>query len=73
MTSNKTIFIAGFFSFLLLNIFENVLHYSIGRSHQKSYQIVIPSKMDFIKIVFIMFAFAVLQGGLTMIVNYYEN
>lgn len=73
MTNYKTIFLAGFISFIILNFIENVLHYSIGRSHQKNYNIVIPSKNDSIKIILIMILFAFLQGILTSIIDFYEN
>lgn len=73
MTNYKTIFLAGFISFIILNFIENVLHYSIGRSHRKNYEIVFPSKNDFIKIIVIMILFAFLQGLLTSMIDFYEN
>jgi hypothetical protein len=59
----------SFFVYLFVNLFENLIHYNIGRFSNKETKIVLPSKKDFIKIVVVMFAFALLQGLLT----YYFN
>lgn len=69
----RTIFFAGFVSFIILNFIENVLHYSIGRSYKRDYRIIFPSQRDIIRIILIMFIFAVLQGLLTLFIDYFEN
>lgn len=69
----KIIFIAGFVSFIILNFIENLLHYSLGRSHEKNYKITLPTLNDFIKIIAIMILFAFLQGLLSSILINYEN
>lgn len=61
------IFIVSFAIFIVLNIAENIIHYSIGRDHTNSklIQLSFPGKSDFIKIIVIMVFFAVLQGWFT--------
>ncbi len=72
MSNSKTIFIAGFLSFIILNFIENIIHYSIGRSHLKSFSIKLPSNSDFFRLTMIMLFFAVLQGLLTDFIDQYE-
>lgn len=69
--ANK-VFLASILSFLIINLFENILYYSIGRSYEKKSKdiIFIPSFKDLIKILLIMFLFAILQGLLTI---YFEK
>jgi hypothetical protein len=59
----------SFFVYLFVNIFENMIHYNIGRFSNKETKFELPSKKDFIKIVVIMCIFALLQGVLT---NYFN-
>lgn len=56
--------------FLILNIFENIIHFSIGRNikdKNNSYigNIEFPEYYDLIKIIVIMFVFAFLQAFFT--------
>ena len=56
--------------FVVLNLVENLLHYSLGRhsdtpEHATRTAFVWPTGADWVKIVVIMTVFAVLQGGLT--------
>ena len=55
--------------FLILNIFENIIHFSIGRNikERDNSNIVIefPEYYDIIKIIFIMIIFAFLQAIFT--------
>lgn len=67
--TQSTIFVAAFVSFLLLNVFENVVHYSIGRSYKKHYMFVLPNMYDFTRLSLVMIVFAVLQGILTNVIN----
>jgi hypothetical protein len=60
----------SFCVYLFVNIFENVIHYNIGRFSNDETQIELPSASDFVKIVIVMCAFALLQGVLT---NYLER
>jgi hypothetical protein len=55
--------------FLILNIFENLIHFSIGRNikekNNSNISIEIPEYYDIIKIIVIMFIFALLQAIFT--------
>ena len=53
--------------YLFVNLFENIIHYNIGRHTNAEIKFDIPTKKDWIKIVFVMFFFAFLQGILTCI------
>lgn len=59
----------SFFVYIFVNLFENLVHYNIGRFSNKETKFELPSKKDWIKIVVVMFFFALLQGLLT----YYFN
>ena len=55
----------SFFVYLFVNLFENLIHYNIGRFSNKETKLELPSKKDWIKIVAVMSIFALLQGLLT--------
>ena len=55
----------SFLVYIFVNLFENIIHYNIGRFSNKETKIEVPTKKDFIKIVVVMFLFALLQGVLT--------
>jgi hypothetical protein len=59
----------SFFVYIFVNLFENLVHYNIGRFSNKETKFELPSKKDWIKIVLVMCFFALLQGLLT----YYFN
>ena len=61
----------SFFVYLFVNIFENMIHYNIGRFSNKETKFELPSKKDFVKIVIVMCAFALIQGLLTSSFNQY--
>ena len=61
----------SFLVYIFVNFFENMIHYNIGRFSNKETKIELPSKKDFIKIVLVMFVFALLQGLLTNYFNKY--
>jgi hypothetical protein len=61
----------SFFVYIFVNLFENIIHYNIGRFSNKETIIELPSKQDFIKILVVMFVFALLQGLLTNYFNRY--
>ena len=52
-------------------MFENMIHYNIGRFSNQETKLELPTKKDFIKIVVVMCAFALLQGLLTSYFNKY--
>ena len=60
----------SFFVYIFVNLFENMIHYNIGRFSNKETKFDLPSKKDFIKIVVVMCIFALLQGLLT---NYFNK
>ena len=68
--NGKKLFLAGFTSFLLVNFIENLLYYSIGRSHgMGTPQIFVPSARDLLMMIAIMFFFAALQALLTNLID----
>jgi hypothetical protein len=60
----------SFFVYIFVNLFENLIHYNIGKFSNKETQLELPTKKDFLKIVIVMCLFALLQGLLT---NYFNN
>lgn len=61
------IFVVSVVVFIILNLVENVIHYSIGRTHgSSSVLIMAPSPVDWVRIIGIMIIFALLQGLFTM-------
>jgi hypothetical protein len=64
------VFISSFLAFCFLNIIENLIHYSIGRtSNRTTIDIKMPTKVDWIRIVLIMIVFAILQGVFTCVLS----
>ena len=60
--------VVSFAVYLFVNLFENLIHYNIGRTSKngdKHQEINLPSKEDLFKIVIVMLIFAGLQGLLT--------
>lgn len=57
------LFLVSFLVFIVLNVVENVYHYSIGRlSDKKNVEWVMPSKLDWVRIVIVMVIFGILQA-----------
>jgi hypothetical protein len=48
-----------------VNLFENLIHYNIGRFSNKDTKFEIPTHKDWLKIIVVMCIFALLQGVLT--------
>ena len=59
----------SFFVYLFVNLFENTIHYNIGKFSNKETKFELPTKKDWIKIIIVTCSFALLQGLLT----YYFN
>ncbi len=65
------IFVFSFLVFIILNVIENVIHYNIGKFHDRGeggvagYHFTNPSNIDWVRIIVIMFVFAILQGVFT--------
>ena len=69
---NVHLMVVSFVVYLFVNLFENLIHYNIGRSSKngdKNQEIKIPSKEDLLKIIVVMIIFAALQGALTYLFN----
>ncbi len=64
-SSNFRLLMVSFCVYLFVNLFENLVHYNIGRHSNKEIHFEVPTKKDWIKIIFVMFFFAFLQGILT--------
>jgi hypothetical protein len=69
--ANFNIIAISFLVYIFVNFFENMIHYNIGRFSNKKTKIELPNKEDFIKIVVVMFVFALLQGLLTIYFDKY--
>lgn len=65
------IFIASFIAFIILNLFENIIHFNAGKhideDENKYIYLNIPTKKELIKIIVIMVLFAFLQGIFTLL------
>lgn len=61
----------SFLVYIFVNLFENMIHYNIGRFSNKKTKFELPNREDFIKIVLVMCVFALLQGLLTNYFNKY--
>jgi len=68
ITSGESIHIIviSFLVYLFVNLFENMIHYNIGRFSNEQTRLELPSTQDFIKIVVVTCVFALLQGLLTV-------
>lgn len=65
---NVHLMVVSFVVYLFVNLFENLIHYNIGRlskNGEKHTKIKFPSKDDLLRIVIVMLIFAGLQGLLT--------
>ena len=67
--SSIHLIIVSFTIYLFVNLFENVIHYNIGKFSDRETQIDIPTQKDWFKIIVVMCVFALLQGLLTYIFN----
>ena len=61
----------SFVVYLFVNLFENMIHYNIGKFSNQETKLELPSQKDFIKIAIVMCIFALLQGLLTFYFNSY--
>jgi hypothetical protein len=55
----------SFCVYLVVNLFEKLIHYNIGKFSNKETWLDLPSKKDWFKIIVVMCIFALLQGLLT--------
>lgn len=68
---DKILIFASFIAFIILNVIENLVQFTIGRepSSKKIFSITKPSKEDWIKIAVVTLIFAIFQGLLTSFFN----
>ena len=64
-SSNIHLMVVSFLLYVVINTFENVIHYNIGKFSNKETKFVIPSKNDWVKIIVVMTVAALLQGFFT--------
>ena len=64
-SSNIHLMVVSFLLYVVINTFENVIHYNIGKFSNKETKFVIPSKKDWVKIIVVMTVAALLQGFFT--------
>lgn len=65
---SQKVFWVSFLVFAVLNTVENLIHYSIGRDHDRnslSIEVQRPSGYDLTRIIGVMIVFGLLQAGLT--------
>lgn len=67
--SSAHLILISFTVYLFVNLFENIIHYNIGKFSDQETQIDIPTKKDWFKIIVVMCVFALLQGLLTYVFN----
>jgi hypothetical protein len=58
----------SFLSFLIVNLLENILYYNLGKHSIQEFQISLPTPIEIIMILLIMFVFAGIQS---LIISYY--
>ena len=63
----------SFLIYIFVNLFENMIHYNIGRFSGKETKFELPTKSDFVKIAVVMCVFALLQGILTSYFNKFSG
>jgi len=68
--ANIHLIFISFLVYIFVNLFENLIHYNIGKfSNKDDIKFDIPTSKDWIRIIVVMIIFALLQGLLT----YYFN
>ena len=68
-TKSAHLIIISFFVYIFVNLFENLVHYNIGKFSNRETHFELPTKKDWLKIVIVMIVFALLQGFLTFYFN----
>lgn len=61
--------IISFIVYIGVNVFENMIHYNIGKYSNKQTHFDIPTKKDWGKIIVVMIFFALVQGSLTCLLD----
>ena len=68
-SSNFRLLIISFCVYLFANLFENLIHYNIGKHSNSKLKFEIPTEGDWFKIIMVMLTFAVIQGVLTCLID----
>ena len=71
--TSLNIITVSFFVYIVVNLFENMIHYNIGRFSNKETKLELPSKQDWLKIIAVTCIFALVQGVLTYYFNKHLN
>ena len=67
--SSIHLIVISFLAYLVVNLFENLIHYNIGRFSNQETKLELPTRKDWFKIAVVMCVFALLQGLLTYAFN----
>ena len=67
--SSFHLILISFFAYLIINLFENLIHYNIGRFSDQDTKLELPTRKDWVKIGIVMCIFALFQGLLTYLFN----
>ena len=67
--SSMHLITVSFLVYLFVNLFENIIHYNIGKFTDRETKIDIPTRKDWVKIIVVMCTFALIQGLLTYVFN----
>lgn len=70
LSYGTTLIMSSMLVFCVLNLIENMIHYSIGRSYDENNKFVFsfPTSQDFISIIIVMIIFGLAQGILTKLI-----
>jgi riboflavin transporter FmnP len=66
---NVRLLVISFSVYLFVNLFENLIHYNIGKHSNSELKFEIPTEGDWTKIVVVMLTFALIQGVLTCLID----
>jgi len=66
---NIHLIVISFSVYIFINLFENLVHYNIGKFTNQQIHLDLPTQKDWIKIILVMIVFALLQGFLTVYFN----
>ena len=68
-SSSFRLLIISFCVYLFVNLFENLIHYNIGKHSNSELKFEIPTEGDWFKIIMVMLTFALIQGVLTCLID----
>lgn len=69
-TKSTKLILISFCVYIFVNLFENLIHYNIGKFSNKETFLEVPTKKDWVKIMIVMVIFAAVQGLLTFYFNH---